>query len=229
LKSLKNEQKRKKANIVRIEGERLLKDSIDQGWLPEIITTKKYAKRFENKNFQKIFVAEEKLIKKCMSIPKLEPIIGIGKYPIKKNIDYKKDMVVFFSQDPTNIGSIIRTSLAHGIDNFLFSQNSPDPYNLIVLRTSAGASFGINYSKMNNEESLKLPEHKLILATAHSGKRVEDIELKNEKICLIFGNESKGIPRSWESRGEKITIPIKNIESLSVSAAAAIIINKITK
>ena len=69
----------------------------------------------------------------------------------------------------------------------------------------------------------------MILATAHSGKRVEDIELKNEKICLIFGNESKGIPRSWESRGEKITIPIKNIESLSVSAAAAIIINKITK
>ena len=164
-----------------------------------------------------------------MSIPKLEQIIAIGKCQIKKNIDYNKDIVAFFSQDPTNVGSIIRTSLAHGINNFLFSKDSPDPYNLIVLRTSAGSSFGINYSKMDNQIFTSLSEHKFILATAHNGKKIEDIEVRNKKICLIFGNESKGIPETWEGRGEKTTIPIKNVESLSVSAAAAIIINKITK
>ena len=229
MKRLKNEQKRKKANLIKIEGLRLLENSLKQDWFPELITTEKHLKNLKFKNLKKIFISEEKIIKKYMNLPKLEPIIAIGEYPVKKNVDYNENIVAFFSQDPTNIGSIIRTSLAHGINNFLFSKNSPDPYNLLVLRTSAGFSFGIKNSKINIDESPKLSNHKLIVASAHDGIKIENLKSKNKKFCLVFGHESKGVPKPWEEKGEKITIPIKNIESLSVSAAAAIIINKITK
>jgi len=162
-----------------------------------------------------------------MILSKLEPIISIGNYPKEEKISYKKNIVVLLSQDPTNIGSIIRTSCGHDINNFIFAKEAPDPYNLLVLRSSAGSSFGINYCRMNDQTLEKLCDHEVFTAVAHNGEDIKKIEIKKSKKALIFGHESKGIPEKWLQKSKKITIKTKNIESLSVSAAAAIIINKI--
>ena len=201
--------------------------AFNRGWEPSILTTEEYFEKI-NKNYSgKILVSQKELIKKHMILSKLEPIISIGNYPKKEKMSYKKNIVVLLSQDPTNIGSIIRTSRGYDVNDFIFAKEAPDPYNLLVLRSSAGSSFGINYSRIDDQTLERLLDHEILAAVARNGEDVKKIEVKKSKKALIFGHESKGIPKDWLQKSKKITIKTKNIESLSVSAAAAIIINKI--
>tara|TARA_A100001037_G_scaffold201930_1_gene180466 strand:- start:407 stop:1051 length:645 start_codon:yes stop_codon:yes gene_type:complete len=212
---------------VRTEGLRLLDAAINRGWKPNILTTEEYFEKIDKKHQKKIFVSEKEIIKKHMLLPKLEPIIGTGNYPARKKISYKKNIVILFSQDPTNIGSIIRTSRGHDINDFIFAKEAPDPYNLLVLRSSAGSSFGINYCRINDKNLEMLCDHEILTAVAHNGANIKTIKIKKSKNAFVFGHESKGVPERWLKESKKVTIKTKNIESLSVSSAAAIIINQI--
>ena len=113
------------------------------------------------------------------------------------------------------------------INDFIFAKEAPDPYNLLVLRSSAGSSFGINYSRINDTNLEMLCDHEILTAVAHNGTNIKRIKIKKSKNAFVFGHESKGVPKRWLKESKKVTIKTKNIESLSVSSAAAIIINQI--
>ncbi len=130
-------------------------------------------------------------------------------------------------QDPSNVGAIIRTAEALGIESII-AYNCCDIYNPKVLRASMGSVLRENvYICSSLEETLKSLKGEYMIYSSvpdSSAKRITDIDFSKPSICVI-GNEANGVEENIKALSDKlITIPmLGNAESLNASAAASII------
>ena len=130
-------------------------------------------------------------------------------------------------QDPSNVGAIIRTSEALGIEDII-AYNCCDIYNSKVLRASMGSVLRENiYLCDNLEETLKSLKGEYMIYSSvpsNSAKRITEIDFSKPSVCVI-GNEANGVEENIKELSDKlITIPMfGNAESLNASAAASII------
>lgn len=130
-------------------------------------------------------------------------------------------------QDPGNLGTIIRTADAAGMDAVVLGKGTVDLYNDKVIRATQGSIFHIPvYEADLLEEVNKLKDKGFtIWATA-----LEDAEefsklAAHEKTAVILGNEGAGVNEQLLKQADyKVTIPIYGkAESLNVSIAAGIL------
>jgi len=130
-------------------------------------------------------------------------------------------------QDPSNMGAIIRTAEALGIDGII-SYKSCDIYNPKTLRASMGSVLREKIFITDNLEKtlgeLK-SEYKVYSAVpSRNAKKITEIDFSASSVCVI-GNEANGVEENIKAVSDKlITIPmLGNAESLNASAAASII------
>ena len=103
------------------------------------------------------YVAYEAMVASLMTHDRLDPVIAIGPYPEDKYApvaQLPRYSIVLDVQDPTNLGSIIRTAVGLGFGRVFLSDKCPSPFNPIALRTSAGAVFAMRYG--NEVEAFKV-------------------------------------------------------------------------
>ncbi len=98
-------------------------------------------------------------------------------------------------QDPGNLGTMIRTSLAFGANGMFLSKGSVDPYNPKVVRGAAGASFALPIVRdLEIDEILSLLKSKSIQTVAldpRAQKSLSEVDF-SRPTALIFGNEGHG-------------------------------------
>jgi TrmH family RNA methyltransferase len=126
-------------------------------------------------------------------------------------------------QDPGNLGSILRSASASGVDLVYLSDHCADLWSPKVLRGGQGAHFHLPcIEKVNFSDITKTFTGK-IFATTLSGKSIFQVDLKGP-VAFIFGNEGNGIhSETVRLTSYSINIPMKKgIESLNVSAAVSI-------
>lgn len=126
-------------------------------------------------------------------------------------------------QDPGNLGSILRSAGASGVDLVYLSDHCADLWSPKVLRGGQGAHFHLPcIEKVNFSDITKTFTGK-IFATTLSGKSIFQEDLKGP-VAFIFGNEGNGIhSETMRLTSHSIHIPMKKgIESLNVSAAVSI-------
>lgn len=134
-------------------------------------------------------------------------------------------------EDPHNFGAIIRTSEALGVDAIIIPSDRSVKVNSTVIKTSAGS---INYMKIVRVPNLQVAIKKLkennfwIIGTDMKGEDYTKIDY-NMPVCLIIGNEGKGISNVIRKNCDFIaTIPMKgHINSLNASVSCGIIISRI--
>ena len=160
-----------------------------------------------------------------------EGIIGIYKakefnlkeYQPKENASV---IVVESMEKPGNLGAILRSCEAFGIDALIITDTKVDFYNPNVLRSSVGCFFGMNVFSASNEETLAfLQENQFKIFTTFMDESAEDIYKKNfnKKSALFFGTEHSGLSDFWLNKGENILVPMSGtIDSLNLSNAVAI-------
>lgn len=129
-------------------------------------------------------------------------------------------------QDPGNIGTIIRSAQAFGIDALIMSEDCPDVFSSKIIRASMGGLFKIKIIYCNIFEIIrKIKELEMpVYATALSdeARLIGEINLK-ESCAVILGNEGNGISQHVLQECDKIfVIPIFS-QSLNVSIAASIV------
>lgn len=131
-------------------------------------------------------------------------------------------------QDPGNLGSILRLSLAFGVD-FLVLNNTVDIYNPKIVRASSGALIHIPSFCLDHKEisSLLNQDAKIFSSVPpHVGKSVELQEIKTlpPQTIVCFGAEGKGLSEDIKRHTSIFyTIQIaSSIDSLNVAQAAAI-------
>lgn len=179
------------------------------------------------------YLVNDDIIKKLSTTVNSQGIIGVVNMKnefdtnniIKKGVNF---VVLDNVNDPGNLGTIIRTSAALGVDAIFVSSDTVDVYNDKVLRSTQGTIFKIPVIKTDLAKLISLLKNNnvYIYATALDAKKsLKDVKRK-EKIALVFGNEANGISDDIKSLvDEKILIPMANkVESLNVAIACAICI-----
>lgn len=135
-------------------------------------------------------------------------------------------IVVESVEKPGNLGAILRSCEAFGIDALIVTDTKVDFYNPNVLRNSVGCFFGMNVFSASNEETLAfLQKNNFKIYTTFMDESAEDLYKKNfkEKSALFFGTEHSGLSDFWLNKGENILIPMSGtIDSLNLSNAVAI-------
>lgn len=134
-------------------------------------------------------------------------------------------------QDPGNLGTIIRSSVAFNIDTIIISDTSVDLYNPKVVRATEGMIFNLNIIRRNLEEVipvLKNLGYKIVGTDVNEGIDVRNISKEN--IAIVIGNEGSGMSDSVRNLcDEFINIKIsKSCESLNAGVAASIIMYEVS-
>jgi len=139
------------------------------------------------------------------------------------NVPTSSDRVYVYlyeTQDPGNLGTILRTLAWFGDFTLLMSPNSVDPYNSKVVRSSMGAIFHVNME-------LNVPLGSL----NQRFQRFAYLDMKGEEVksptfrqhqCYLFGNEARGVPTDvlTELNAKAYTIPGNgSIDSLNLASA----------
>ena len=150
-------------------------------------------------------------------------------YKEEFSLDPKERVIILSSlRDPGNLGAVIRSAVAFGVDRIILSSDSADLYNPKTVRSAMGSVFRVKATVVSDMASL-------VGAMQNSGRRVFAAELRegarslgevslSETDAVIIGNEGHGISGELSALCDgSVYIPIsKKTESLNASVAAAI-------
>ena len=210
-----------------VEGEHLVKEAYLSGNLLEVIVL--YGEEIDYS--VPITYVTENVMKSISELDTPYNIIGICKYQEEKAIG-NKVLMLDDVQDPGNLGTIIRSSLAFNIDTIILSKKCVDLYNSKVLRACQGMNFHINIIRDDLKEyinRLKKGDYKIFTTDVNNGKDLKNIEI-TDKYVIIMGNEGNGVKEEISSLAdEKIYIKMnKKCESLNVAVATSIILYQLS-
>ena len=158
-----------------------------------------------------------------------------GAVAVVKNKELSKDLKGEFFllcdkvQDPGNLGTIIRTAHAAGVDGIILTKGTVDIYNDKSIRSTMGSLFYVPIIQEDEELSftkkLKSEGFSLVATSLQESKDFFESDLKG-KIILSVGNEGNGISEEvFELADKKVKIPMPGgAESLNVAIATSIIL-----
>ncbi|MGN1370821.1 MAG: TrmH family RNA methyltransferase [Candidatus Coprovivens sp.] len=206
-----------------VEGEHLVEEAYKAGVLLEVIKCDDYVRDFDVNTT----IVTYDVIKKLSYTQTPQKIIGVCKKIDEKEIG-NKVLILEDLQDPGNLGTIIRSSVAFNVDTIIVSNNTVDIYNDKVLRSSEGMLFHINIIKRNVDtliDELHGNGYKLVGTKVDGGKNIKEVQLSG-KFAVIMGNEGAGVSLSVLNKcDEYLYIPMNSLcESLNVGVATSIIL-----
>ena len=140
---------------------------------------------------------------------------------------YQRLIILDQIEDPHNLGAIIRSAESFGFDGVLIPERRSASVSPIVYKTSAGAINNIDIIMVKNInraiEEIKEAGFWVYGLAGEASSPIDKTDLKG-KVCLVVGNEGKGISRLVRKNCDiLINIPIKGfVNSLNASVASAI-------
>lgn len=218
---LKQKKYRNQFGYYLIEGEHLVNEALKANQVECIITTKPL-----KSNLEVIEVSEEVMTKLAFT---KSPSNIMAKCKIDSNNELmmkKRYLILDDLQDPGNIGTLIRSALAFGIDQVILSKNCVDLYNDKLLRAMQGANFHISCIYGDLTEIIEKLQANGVVVVGSALENGQDISLieKTEKMAFIVGNEGNGMNQNILDKCDYIGyIPIQTIESLNVAIAGSIL------
>jgi len=133
--------------------------------------------------------------------------------------------------DPGNFGSLMRTSVAAGVEALFLTPGTVDPYNPKVVRGAMGAHFQLPLATLDDwADSQALSGLELWLAEPSAGIPYHQVDW-SRPLALILGNEARGVNPAWRLRAAgSVHIPMRSTaESLNAAVAAAVILFEIAR
>ena len=127
-------------------------------------------------------------------------------------------------QDPGNVGAILRTSAALGMDAVVLGKGTCDAYNPKVVRASAAAMLRIPLETGEDLgakiQFLRLKGFSVVATSPHAQATLSQAKLRR-KVALLFGNEGAGVGLNFLDQADAIVrIPMQGkVESLNVAVA----------
>ena len=163
------------------------------------------------------------------------PIVAIAKQPNFKFEDLKSmNKVVLLEdiKDSGNLGTIIRTSVAFGVDAIILYGETVDLYNPKTVRSTVGNLWKTKIYSIKDfdilQEYFKNFERLATLPKSDNTQYLSSYQI-NKPTLIMFGSESSGLSENLKSFAtQNITIEMKkNVESLNLAISAGIILYKL--
>ena len=235
---LKQKKTRDESGKFLIEGAKMLGEAVSSGIKADsvFVTEVAYSENkalIDSMNLQKLYVVTDNVLSKLSEWKTPQGIVAVVNKP-EWNMDgfLTKDklfsLVLDGVSDPGNIGTIIRTSEAAGIDCIFTTQGTADCYQSKALRASMGSIFRIpvfeNFEKCGIIYKLASNGIKT-LTTSLNGNDVKDFSVDFNKLAVVLGNEGAGVSEEFISNADALVrLPMEGkVESLNVAVCAGII------
>ena len=130
-------------------------------------------------------------------------------------------------EKPGNIGALLRTADAAGIDAVIIANPRTDMYNPNIIRSSVGCVFTNQIATGSTSEIISfLKENTIDIFCAALTASVDYTTINFKKAsAIVVGTEATGLSNEWlENSTQNIIIPMRGkIDSMNVSVSAAII------
>ena len=240
-KLLSSSSYRRESQCFVAEGARLCMDGVLSGAVVSaFLYTKngmeKYPKEFEKilSASQKNFEISEPLLKKISDTNSPQGLLCVFKTLDKKTLSDKIEKGKYYAaleniQDPSNMGTILRTAEALGISGVILSKDCCDIYSPKVTRGSMGAIFRLHIIIAENfTEYISEISKSGIMTYASTPRNAEDIENTDfsKGGIMLIGNEGNGLKNETiQACSKRVKINMKGrAESLNAAAAAAILL-----
>ncbi len=229
-----------------LEGQRIVEDALrEESGITQLILTQKAQERFGEELLQadlrstRTIVISNELGNRIASTDTTQGVFAMCRIPIQRSVrDILRSggryLVLFGLQDPGNVGMIIRTADALGIDGIILS-GSCDLYSPKVIRSTMGSVFRMATAVENDADVLF---SELEAAGAVTSAAVIDKDAQPVTECgfdgtqaVFIGNEGNGLPDDIAQRcTRRVIIPMHgNINSLNAAMAAGILMWELSR
>jgi TrmH family RNA methyltransferase len=136
-------------------------------------------------------------------------------------------------EKPGNLGAILRTCDAAGVDGLIVCDGRTDVYNPNVIRASLGAVFTVGVVVCTNQEALEYLRKNKIKVAATLPDAVQSYWKADytAPTAILLGSEQSGLSDFWHNNADqKIMVPMAGrVNSLNVSITAAVMIYEVLR
>ena len=221
IKKLKNSKYSKEQKLFLIEGEHLVKEAFKLNLLKLTISLDDASYNVPN------LIVNKSVLESLSSINSTPNIIGVCKYIDENKPLGNRILILDNIQDPGNLGTIIRSSVAFNFTSVVLSLDTVSKYNNKVIRSTQGMLFNTNVISCDIKSLIKKlkDEDYMIYATdVVGGVNVKDIK-KPSKFAIVRGNEGSGVSSDITDLADcNLYIKMnKDCESLNVAVASSIL------
>ena len=164
-----------------------------------------------------------------------QPVLAVASMPVVDRDVLARDGLVLVGvalSDPGNVGTILRSAEAAGAAAIVLGPGSVDAYNPKVVRSSAGAIFGIpvvdavseGWSAVEALDALGELGRQRLGAAARTGMPYPEVDFRRPT-AIVLGNEAHGLGADVADHLDgHVTIPMGGpAESLNVAMAASVL------
>ncbi|MBO7468711.1 MAG: RNA methyltransferase [Bacteroidales bacterium] len=231
---LEKASERREQNRILIEGRREIERAVACGFeidtlfiCPEIARkdvgiTARSVEEVSLEVFEKIAYREGSDGLLAVAIPKYADLQAFK--PKKKN---PLIIVLETVEKPGNLGAVMRTADAAGVDAVIIADQRTDLYNPNAIRASVGCIFSVPLFACSSEECIKwLKANNITIYCTYLKASIDYLEADFKKAsAIVMGTEATGISQQWvDAADQNIIIPMNGIaDSLNVSVTTAIV------
>ena len=215
-----------------IEGEKGVAEALNAGLQIERIFVLEGPNDYPEEKVIETTEAVLAKISDAKSAPKVVAVVKQPKQDFKILETAKKVVLLEGIKDAGNLGTILRTASAFGINAVILYGDTVDLYNPKCVRSTVGCLWKTPVIKVKNFKELKdifTPYERV--ATLPKGENVVSLEEYQpaEKTLVMFGSEADGLSDELKNFATKnVTIEMqKDVESLNLSVSASVIMYKI--
>jgi TrmH family RNA methyltransferase len=239
-KLLENKRYRRECGEFVLEGRRLWEDALLSGLSPRQVLLSEQVAEESLPAFEavcsNVCILSESALRACGDTVSPQGLVALFPFPERRRDTLPRKSVLLCSlQDPGNVGMIIRTAEAFGLEEVMASADCPDFYAPKVLRATMGGVFRMPVRTVEHAEemvSALQAEGVPVYAAAlcESARPLAEIDLTGD-CCLLIGNEGNGLPKELVARcNGALAIPMSGkAQSLNAAMAAGIFIYEMTR
>ncbi|MGB7061598.1 MAG: RNA methyltransferase [Candidatus Zixiibacteriota bacterium] len=245
---LKTKKGRSQQRRFLIEGLRLCEEATDSSWpIESVLFTrsfeqkprgKRLLRKLQKRNTELIPVKSQVLGKLSDTVT-AQGIVFVAKtksLTLKDLWEWNLRVIVALDGigDPGNVGTLIRTADALGIDAVILSGETVELYNPKVVRSSMGSVFHLPvFDEVDLEKAipqLKKRKFKILGTDVRRGRKIERLN-PTGKICLLIGSEAEGLGKELLQLCDDVIriATYGKAESLNVAVAGGILLHEVAK
>lgn len=172
-----------------------------------------------------VFVIGESLYKDLSTLGTTLACLAIVDLPSSSQaLDYQADTLILENvQDPGNVGTLLRSAAAAGIQQIVCTKGSASLWSPRVLRAGMGAHFSLQtFENIQLEEILEQFKIPVYVTSSHRSTSLYAKDLR-QPCVWILGNEGQGVSDYAIAHAEAVTIPQPGgQESLNVAIAGSV-------
>lgn len=242
LKSLDRKKARSETGLFLSEGARLAEEALNHGWKPafalaglealERPQTADLLARMKQAG-ARVLTASEKVLAAVARKDNPQTVVAAFRQRLSQLADFetkgsRRWIALYEVRDPGNLGTVIRTADAAGVDGVILVGQSCDPFSVEAVRATMGSLFAMKLAASDFPafDAWRKKNGARMIAASMRGNRRHDEAKYGERSIVLMGNEQAGLPVEVENAcDELVRIPMQgSADSLNLASASSVMI-----